>query len=75
MFARSSFHTVTAPAPLLQRPMTTPMPAGPAVPDEEASSRLYTALRVLGLVVLVLMLVSIVYSGWIALENWGSIGV
>ena len=55
--------------------MTTPTPASPAVPDEKASSLLYTALRALGLVVLALMLVSIIYSGWIALENWGSIGV
>ncbi|MEP0546915.1 MAG: hypothetical protein ABJF88_08285 [Rhodothermales bacterium] len=54
--------------------MTTPTPADPAVPDP-ASSLLYTALRALGLVVLVLMLLSIVYSGWIALENWGDIGV
>ncbi len=54
--------------------MTTPTPASPAVPDP-AASPLYTALRVFGLVVLALMLVSIIYSGWIALENWGSIGV
>lgn len=36
---------------------------------------LYTALRILGLVVLVLMLVSIVYAGWITIANWGSIKV
>ena len=48
--------------------MTPTAPEGPA-------PALYTALRGLGLVVLVLMLVSIVYAGWIALENWGVIGV
>lgn len=48
---------------------STPAPFGPA------SSPLYTALRTLGLVVLVLMLAAIGYAGWIAFENWGSIGV
>jgi hypothetical protein len=35
----------------------------------------YTALRIFGYVMLVLMLASIVYSGWIALANWGEIRV
>ena len=36
---------------------------------------LYTALRIFGVVVLILMLVSILYSGWIAIVNWNSISV
>ena len=47
---------------------TTPPDGGPIGP-------LYTALRVFGIVVLALMVLSIVYSGWIALENWGTISV
>lgn len=35
----------------------------------------FTALKVFGWVVLALMLVSIAYSAWIAVENWGDIGV
>lgn len=38
-------------------------------------STFYTSLRVLGFIVLALMLLSILYSGWIAIENWGSIRV
>jgi len=44
-------------------------------PGAGAHGALYTALRVLGIVVLLLMLLAILYSGWIALENWGSIRV
>ena len=47
----------------------------PAASGERTSSPLYAVLRIAGLVVLVLMLVSIVYSLWIALENWHVIGV
>lgn len=51
-------------------------PTSGAPPQETGlPGTLYTALRVLGLVVLALMLVSILYSGWIAIENWGSIRV
>ncbi len=53
-------------------PMTT---STPAAAEGENTPAVYTALRIFGLVVLVLMLVSIVYAGWIALENWGSIRV
>lgn len=54
-----------------------PAPTDPAlVPGESGTTgTLYTALRIFGLVVLALMLVSIVYSGWISIENWGSIEV
>ena len=41
----------------------------------EQKSSFYTALRILGIVVLVLMLVSIVYAGWISVSNWGAISV
>ena len=47
----------------------------PTTAEEGAVDPLYTALRVFGLVVLVLMLLTILYSGWIAIENWGSIRV
>lgn len=47
----------------------------PAAPEEGAPAPLYMALRVLGLVVLVLMLASMLYASWIALANWGDIGV
>lgn len=56
--------------------MTTSVPAtsegdgGRSLPD-----RLYTALRILGGVVLVLMLAAILYSAWIAFANWGYISV
>lgn len=39
------------------------------------SGTLYKALRVFGIVVLALMLVAILYSGWIAFLNWGAIRV
>jgi hypothetical protein len=35
----------------------------------------YTALRIFGFIMLVLMLASIFYSAWIALANWGEISV
>lgn len=47
----------------------------PSSTTAEEKSPLYTALRILGIVVLVLMLVSIVYSGWIAVSNWSAISV
>lgn len=55
--------------------MTPSMPTTSADASSGTPAALYTALRVLGLVVLVLMLASIAYAGWIALENWGSISV
>ena len=36
---------------------------------------LVTVLRGVGLLVLTLMLVSIVYAGWISVANWNAIGV
>ena len=53
------------------------MTSRPTAPAGETGvpGTLYTALRVFGLVVLALMLLTILYSGWIALENWGSISV
>lgn len=51
-------------------------PTSPASPQEAGfSGTLYVALRVLGIVVLALMLLAILYSGWIAFANWGAIGV
>ncbi len=44
-------------------------------PTETPTPPLFTALRALGALVLVLMLASIGYAGWIALQNWGSISV
>lgn len=41
----------------------------------ESTPLLYSVLRVLAFVILISMLVSIVYSGWITLENWNAIGV
>lgn len=35
----------------------------------------YNALRALGLVMLLLIVLSIVYAGWIAAVNWGDINV
>jgi hypothetical protein len=43
--------------------------------ETPSASPLYTALRVFGLVVLALMLVGIVYAGWISAVNWNAIGV
>ncbi len=53
------------------------MPASSDAPTHEggAFGAVYTALRALGLVVLALMLVAILYAGWIAVANWGSISV
>ena len=57
-------------------PRTAPMTTPGAAPDDRGPlAPLYTALRILGLVVLVLMLLSILYSGWIAVQNWGAIRV
>lgn len=47
----------------------------PPSSDAGLHDAVFQALRVLGLVVLVLMLVSVLYSGWIALENWNTIQV
>ncbi len=47
----------------------------PPSSERETSDPFYAALRIFGFVVLALMLVSIAYSGWIALVNWGDIGV
>lgn len=47
----------------------------PSSTTAEQQTPMYTALRILGIVVLLLMLVSIVYSGWIAIANWDAISV
>lgn len=52
-----------------------PASSDATTPDAGAPGTLFTALRALGLVVLALMLVSILYSAWIAVANWGSISV
>ena len=51
--------------------MNAPLP--PA--DDGTVAAGYTALRVFGFLMLLLMLVSIVYACWIALANWGEIRV
>lgn len=40
-----------------------------------SASPLYTVLRIVGLVVLALMVVAIVYAGYIASANWNAIRV
>jgi hypothetical protein len=47
----------------------------PSSSDARSAGPSYAALRIFALVVLALMLISIVYSGWIAIENWGAIRV
>lgn len=54
-------------------PSTTTSTTAP--PDREPLAPLHTALRILAIVVLALMLISIVYAGWIAVANWGTIRV
>lgn len=61
---------------MLSIPASRPMPASSDAPHEAgAFGTLFTALRALGLVVLALMLLSILYAGWIAVANWSSISV
>ena len=55
--------------------MTTSKPSAARPSEEGSSSVLYQLLRGFGFLVLVLMLASIVYSGWIAIENWDEINV
>lgn len=50
--------------------MPTATPSSPL-----SSSPLFTALRILGLIVLALMVVTVAYAGWIAIDNWGTIRV
>ena len=53
-----------------------PSPDATRAPREDSTSgAAYTGLRLFGLLVLVLMLVSILYAGWISIENWSSIQV
>lgn len=47
----------------------------PSSTTAEPPTPMYTALRILGIVVLLLMIVSIVYSGWISIANWDAISV
>ena len=49
--------------------------SSPSAPPPKAVSALYGALRALGYVMLLLILISILYSGWIAITNWGEIRV
>ena len=53
------------------------MPVSSDAPTHEggAFGAVYTALRALGLVVLALMLLALLYSGWITVANWGHISV
>jgi len=53
--------------------MNAPSPTAAAA--DGAVARAHTILRGLGFLMLLLMLVSIGYSVWIALSNWGTIGV
>jgi len=52
-----------------------PSPAGDAAPGNDRVGVLYNALRALGLVTLLLMVLSIVYAGCISIVNWGDISV
>lgn len=54
--------------------MAAPSPSGSA-PEPALAGAVRLALRGLALVVLVLMVAAVGYSGWIALANWGTIGV
>ncbi len=44
-------------------------------PRTGSPAALHAGLRLVGLVVLALMLVAIVYAGWISIANWSEIGV
>ncbi len=55
--------------------MTTSAPIKPSPSESGGASPLYVVLRVFAFVVLLSMLAAMVYSGWIALENWGAIRV
>jgi len=46
-----------------------------AVPEERTTHPLFTALRLLGGVVLLLMATSIAYAAWMVIKNWSGVGV
>lgn len=48
---------------------------GLAASGKDTVGVFYNALRALGLVMLLLIMLSIVYAGWIAIVNWGDISV
>lgn len=52
---------------------------GPVASSNESatggSSAVYTILRLVGFLALALMIATIVYAGWIAIENWTTIRV
>lgn len=48
---------------------------GHAASGKDTVDVFYNALRALGLVMLLLIVLSIVYAGWIAIVNWGDINV
>lgn len=54
--------------------MQSPSP-GHTAPGNDRVGVFYNAVRVLGLVMLLLIALSIVYAGWIAIVNWGAISV
>jgi hypothetical protein len=43
--------------------------------DYDNGGLLYKGLRIFGYLMLALMVASIAYSAWIAITNWGAIGV
>ncbi len=43
--------------------------------ETPSAPSLYSVVRIVGLVVLALMLVAIVYAGWISAANWNAIRV
>ena len=57
------------------RPSPTSMAESSDTPGAGAPATLHTVLRLVGLLVIALMLVAIVYSGWISAVNWSEIGV
>ena len=52
-----------------------PSSAGHTGPGKDTVGVFFNALRALGLVMLLLIVLSIVYAGWIAIVNWGDISV
>ncbi len=44
-------------------------------PTTSSTSPIYQAVRVFGAVVLLLIVVAVLYSGWAMLANWGDISV
>lgn len=55
--------------------MTTSAPIKPSPPAAGGVNPLFVVFRVFAFVVLISMLATMIYSGWVALENWGAIRV